>query len=194
MLKALQLIFSPFRTWEKISLARKSAVWVLCLYLLPLTVVAVAVEGYSLVRWGEQRSGLNLMVKVSSSTAIRYALSELAFLLGCVIVGAKFLQWITHSFQVASDYAQCFNVMAYGFGPIILGRFLDAAPGLNTWGCWALGALISSSVLYHGIALVLRPEQTKGFGLYMVSVLILILSSLLSHFIAVTVLRGKNWY
>jgi uncharacterized membrane protein YecN with MAPEG domain len=194
MLTALQLIFSPFRAWEKIALARKRAVWILCVYLLPLLAVAVAAEGYALVRWGEKRNELDFVIKVSISGATRYALAQFLFLFGSIVIGAKCLQWVTHSFQVASDFTQCFCLMAYGFSPLLLARFLDAVPGMNTWACWALGALLSSSVLYHGVALVLRPEQTKGFGMYLVSLLIVAFSSLLSHFMAVTVLRGKAWY
>ena len=192
MFTAIKLILFPFRTWEKISLARRGAASVLFLYLLPWTAVAVAVEGYSLVHWGERHSGLEFMIKISASAAIRYALAQAILLIGCVIVGAKAVQSVAHSFHVPSDYSQCVNLMAYGFSPIFLARLLDAAPVVNTWACWVLGALISTSVLYQGVALVLRPEQTKGFGIYMVSVLLLVLSSLLSHFIAVTVLHGKS--
>ncbi|MBI2950346.1 MAG: YIP1 family protein [Verrucomicrobia bacterium] len=194
MLTALQLIFSPFRAWEKITVARKRAVWILCVYLLPLMAMAVAAEGYALARWGEKRSGLDFIVKVSGSAALRYAVAQFLLLLASIVIGAKCLQWVTHSFQVASDFGQCFCLMAYGFSPILLARFLDAAPGMNTWACWALGALLSSSVLYHGVALVLRPEQTKGFGIYLVSLIVVVLSSVLSHFMAVTVLHGKAWY
>ena len=62
------------------------------------------------------------------------------------------------------------------FSPILLARFLDAVPALNTW-LLGLGALLSISVLYHGIRLVLRPDQTKGFGIYLVSAIIVILSA-----------------
>ena len=192
MFTAIKLILFPFRTWEKISLARRGAASILCLFLLPWTVVAVSVEAYSLVHWGERHSGVEFMIKVGADTAIRYALSQAILLIGCVVVGAKAVQAVAHSFQVPSDYSQCLNLMGYGSSPILLARLLDAVPVVNTWACWVLGALISSSVLYQGVALVLRPEQTKGFGIYMVSVLLLVLSSLLSHFIAMTVLHGKS--
>lgn len=194
MLTALRLLFFPFKTWEKISLARRGPAWILFVYLMPLLVAAVALEGLSLVRFGETRGGLEFSVKISTNAAIRYSATQLTLILSSILMGAKFLQWITHSFQVNSTYAQCLNVMAYGFSPILLTRFLDALPGLNTWACWGLGALLASSVLYHGVALVLRPEQTKGFGIYLVSLIIVILSSLLTHLFARTVLFGKVWY
>ncbi|MBI4662690.1 MAG: DUF1282 family protein [Verrucomicrobia bacterium] len=194
MFTAFQLIFAPFRTWERISLARRRAVWILAVYLLPLLLVVVSVEAFSLARWGEKRSGFEFAVPVRPEAAIRYAITQMILLLGSILAGGKFLQWVTHSFQVDSSYQQCFSLMAYGFSPILLARLLDAVPAMNTWACWAIGALLSTSVLYHGVALVLRPEQTKGFGMYIVGSIIGILSSLLSHFVALSVLRSKVFY
>ena len=192
MLTAIQLIFAPFRTWEKISLARRGVVWVLLVSLLPLLLASVAVEGYSLIHWGEKRGGFSMVIKASPSAGIRYSVTHAVLLLSSVVIGAKFLQWVTQSFQIQTSFAPCFSVMAYGFSPIFLGRFLDAVPALNTWVCWGLGALLSISVLYHGIGLVLRPEQTKGFGIYLFSAIMVTLSSLLSHFIAVAFLYGRT--
>ena len=90
-----------------------------------------------------------------------------------------------------TNYFQSFVVMAYGFEPIILARILDGFPVINTWVCWVIGVAVSTSVLYHGVGMVLRPEQTKGFGLYLISILIIVLVSALAHFAAVGVLEGK---
>ena len=92
----------------------------------------------------------------------------------------------THTLPEVKD-----TVMAYGFGPIILARILDGFPQLNTWVCWAIGAVGSVSVLYHGIGMILRPDQTKGFGLYLMAIIIVVLMSGLAHFAAVSVLHGK---
>jgi hypothetical protein len=56
-----------------------------------------------------------------------------------------------------------------------------------------MGALLAASILYHGVGLVLKPEQTKGFGLYLVSAMIVVFSSGVIHAIAGAVLRGKIW-
>lgn len=194
MITALQLIFTPFRTWERINAAQRSVLWILCLFLLPFLVSTVGLEGLSLWHWGERQDQLDHMVKISSDLAIRYSVAQLVLLLVSIFLGAKFLQWITFSFQVQSSYKRCFTMMAYGFGPIMLLRLFDALPRLNTWVCWGIGVLLSISALYHGVGLILRPEQTKGFGLYLVSMLTLVLSSGLSHFVAVSVLHGKIFH
>jgi hypothetical protein len=41
------------------------------------------------------------------------------------------------------------------------------------------------------VGMVLRPDQTKGFGLYLIAIIIIVLVSALAHFAAVAVLHGK---
>lgn len=185
------MIVSPFKAWGRVTTARPGYVQILALYLIPLTLLGVAVEGYSLSKWGEKRGEFEYALKVPAQSAFRYSIAQFILLLASVSIGAKCLQWVTLSFQVQTNYLSCFTLMAYGFGPILLSRFVDALPALPSWICWGLGGVMSISVLYHGVGLALRPEQTKGFGLYVVSVIIVILFSLLSHLVAMSVLRGK---
>ena len=191
MITVFQLIFSPFRAWEKINLAQRRVFWIFLFFLIPLLLISVGVEGLSLWSWGERRSEFDYFVKVTQDLAIRYGATQAVMLIISIFAWAKFLQWITHSFQVEGSYKQCFTLMVYGFSPVILLRLLDAVPRINTWACWAIGALLSASVLYQGVGIILRPDQTKGFGLYMVSVIIVVLSSGLSHFVALSILHGK---
>ena len=101
------------------------------------------------------------------------------------------MQWVAHSSQVQAGFTQCFTLMAYSFNPFLLVRFFDAIPGFNTWACWGLGALGALAVLYHGVGLALKPDQTKGFGLYLVSIIVVLFSGFFSHFMAQFILRGK---
>jgi hypothetical protein len=191
MITAFQLIFSPFETWEKISTALRGFIWVMGVYLLPLLVVACGVEGYLLTRWGEKRGEFGFIVKVPVDLAVRYTAAYFVILLASIIVSAKFLALASESFNVRTSFLQSFTVMAYGFGPLILVRILDGFPQMPSWLCWILGTVASISVLYHGIGMVLKPDQTKGFGLYLMSIIILVLVSGLGHFAALAVLHGK---
>jgi hypothetical protein len=193
MIKAFQLIFFPFKTWEKIAASQRAVPWILLLHLLPFLLVGVALEGYSLTRFGEERTEISSLVKVPEATSMRYAATQCLLLVASILIGAKLLQWITHSFQVENSYRQTFTLLAYGFSPFILARYADAVPSLPTWVCWVIGVLLSASALYHGVGLVLKPEQTKGFGLYLVSVLLVMLSAGIVHLTALAVLRGKFW-
>jgi hypothetical protein len=194
MITALQLIFSPFETWEKITIAQRGFFWVLCFYLLPLLLISLGVEGFLLNRWGEKEGELGYVIKVPLDLAIRYGVSYLAILLAGIFISAKFLALASESFNVHTTYTQSFTLMAYGFGPIILARILDGIPQLNTWLCWVIGAVATVAVLYHGIGMVLRPDQTKGFGLYLMAIVIVVLVSGVSHFAAVSVLHGKVFH
>jgi hypothetical protein len=191
MITAIQLIFSPAETWEKVTTAQRGFIWTVCLYLLPLLVVSVGIEAYLMTRWGEKRGDFGGVITVSPERALQYACAYIVLLLVSIFFSAKFLAWASESFNVPTNYAQCFTVMAYGFGPIILARILDGAPQVNTWLCWAVGVAASVSVFYHGIGVVLRPDQTKGFGLYLMAIVVVVLLSALSHFSAQAVLHGK---
>jgi hypothetical protein len=191
MIKALQLIFTPFPVWERIALSQRGLLWALCAHLLPLAAVTLAIEGFLLARWGMASGEFRMHRPVPVDLAVRYAASYFTVLIAGVFFSALILKWASESFNVVASYSQCFIVMAYGFSPIFLARILDGIPQLNTWVCWAIGAAGAVSVLYHGIGMMLRPEQTKGFGLYLMTIIIVILVSALSHFAAVSVLQGK---
>lgn len=192
MITAFQLIFSPFETWEKITVAQRGYVWILLVHLLPLLIVCLGLEGFMLNRWGEKQGDLDRIINVPVWLAFRYAATYFLILLAAVFVGAKFLGMASESFNVQTSYLQSLVVMAYGYGPIILIRVLDGFPQVNTWVCWVLGVAGTVSVLYHGIGMVLRPDQTKGFGLYLVAIVIVVLMSGLGHFAAISVLQGTQ--
>ena len=191
MITALQLIFSPFETWEKIATAQRGFVWTVCVYLLPLLILALGLEGFLLSQWGEKRGEFGFLIKVPVDLAVRYAAAYFVLLLAAIIISAKFLALASESFNVQTSYFQSFVVMAYGFGPIILARILDGFPQINSWVCWLIGAAAAISVLYHGVGMVLKPDQTKGFGLYLMSIIIVVLVSGVAHFAALSVLHGK---
>lgn len=142
--------------------------------------------------WGDPRAGLVSRIRIPQEAAIRYAGAQVALLMASILIGAQVLQWVARSSQVQSVFTQCFTLMAYSFSPFLLVRLIDAIPGFNTWACWGIGALGALSVLYHGVALALKPDQTKGFGLYLISIIFVLFSSFFSHFVAQFVLRGKS--
>lgn len=191
MITALKLIFSPVDTWMKITAAQRGLFFVLLFWLLPLLVFTVGVEGYALTRLGEYRGEFGHLVRVAPELAIRYAAAQGVLLLAAIFIGAFVLHRVARSFHVPSAFRQSFIAIAYSFGPILLARLPDCIPALNTWICWGLGALLTAAVLYNGVALALRPDQTKGFGLYLVGVIVALFSSAVAHLFALAVLQGK---
>lgn len=190
MFKVVQLVFSPAATWEKIAAEARGVVETLLLSLLPIMLLATALEAWSLIRFGERRD-LGHVVRITEQVAFRYGLTQLAAGFAVIFIGTKFLASVASSFHLQATYQQCFTTVAYGFCPLFLGQAIDAIPALPTWISWAIGAVLSVAVLYHGVALVLKPDQTKGFGLYILTSIFGLMLSAFAHFVSVSVLHDK---
>ncbi len=191
MIRVIALIFAPFRTWNKIAEAQRGVLFVLCVSFLPLMLGCVAVEAYSLMHWGEPRGAAENLVRIPQTVAVRYAIAQVGLLTACVFFSAYVLHAVAESFHIRTLFFQSFGAVAYGISPLVLMRLLDALPAIPSWLCWGLGVLLSISALYHGVALMLRPEQTKGLGLYLVTSIIIALSTGVSHFVAQAVLHER---
>ena len=190
MLRALNLLFSPEPEWQKAALKPPHFAVVLLLSLLPLMAIALAVEGWSLVKYGEVFRGLAPRA-ISVERAIKYEVFYAVMSLLVILFGARLLQNVGRTFNLQATYGACFVLIAYGYSPIFLSRLVDAFPKINTWICWAVGVVLSFRILYHGVALWLRPEQTKGFGLLLVSFVYILVLSALVHFAGIQVLQGR---
>jgi predicted tellurium resistance membrane protein TerC len=191
MIKVLLLILSPFKTWEKIAEKNRGFLAVSILFVLPLIFIAAAGEGYGLLRWGEKRGEFAHISKVTRELALRYEIVQIALALIILFVGAQLLLSVARSFQLNATFSQAYSTVAYGFSPLFAVQLLDGIPMVNTWICWGLGAILSMTVLYHGVALMLKPDQTKGFGIYLTTVIFMLIFSGLAHFVAWSVLQEK---
>ena len=190
MFRALSLLWSPEEEWQKAALKPPHVVVVLLISLLPLMAATLAVEGYALAKYGEIFGDIGRR-PVSVHRAIKYEVFYGIGSLVVIFIGAKLLQNVGLSFNLTSSYTVCFILVAFGYSPIFLGRLLDAVPKINTWICWAVGVALSLRILYHGVAWWLKPEQTKGFGLFLVSFVYILVLSALVHFASIQVLQGK---
>jgi uncharacterized membrane protein YecN with MAPEG domain len=190
MFRALNLLFSPEAEWQKAALKPPHFATVLFLSILPLMAIALAVDGWSLIKYGEVFRGLAARA-VSMERAVKYEVFYGVTSLLVILFGGRILQNVGRTFNLASTYSVCFILIAFGYFPILLVRLLDALPQINSWICWAVGVALAFRVLYHGIALWLRPEQTKGFGLLLVSFIYILVMSALVHFAAGQLLQGR---
>lgn len=192
MLSALQMLFSPFKAWEKVVAANRHWVFLLLTMVLPIIGITAAVEAAGLLNLRHRHTEVGT-VQFSKERVQKYEVVYVAASLAIILLGTVFLQSVAASFDVTATYSQCFAVLAYTYSPIMFLHMLDALPGINTWICYGIGLALSFQVLYHGVGLCLRPEQTKGFGLLLFSALFVTVLSGLAHFAAVMVLEGKLW-
>jgi hypothetical protein len=190
MIRALNLLFAPSKTWERMALKPPSAATILVVSLLPLIAITFAVEGYGLLKLGDSTGEMG-RINLPLERVIRYEAFYAVASIVVIFAGTFLLKSVAESFGVPCTFGGCFVLMACGFTPIFLLRMPDSLPKVSTWICWAVGAVLSVRILYHGVALWLKPEQTKGFGLFLVSVVYTFVLSGLVHFAAVQVLHGR---
>jgi hypothetical protein len=192
MIRAFQMIFSPEGVWPKIAEKNRHMIFVLFLSTLPLILVCLALEGLGLERLGEAMGEVGLgRVTPDRQVILKYLLAHLIGDLFFLFMGSYFLLSVARSFHGNPTFSQAFNTLAIGASPIFLMHALDGLPILYTWLCWGIGFGLAIRALYHGVAVNMRPEQTKGFGLYLVSIFIVGFLSGLAHFVSVQVLHGK---
>ena len=190
MLRALNLSISPEAGWQKTALNPPSAFVVLLASILPLMILGLAVEGYALMKYGEAFGDLGRHA-VSAERVLKYTIFYGIASLAVIIVGAGLLRNIGSTFNLQVSYGAWLVLLGMVYTPIFLARMLDAVPAIHTWICWSVGLALALRVLYHGVGGWLRPEQTKGFGLFLITFMYILVVSGLVHFAAIQVLQGK---
>ena len=191
MIKALLLIFDPISTWDGIVRARRSMAFVIWLYLLPLLLFTLAVEGYSMVKWGKWQSVVGRDKTFPAAEAVVVQVVQCLLSVLVVLVGAKMIKSIGETFHGQHTYDQAFTTVAYGLSPLFLLRLLDVFPGIEPWASWGIGICLSVAVLYHGVPRMMLPDPSHAFGLYLVSSALLVLVSGAVRFVTVSCLAGK---
>jgi hypothetical protein len=175
MLKALMFIFMPQRGWNTVAEDKRGIPFVLFLYLMPLLAITGAIEGLGLVKWGKDQSSV-LPTKTFAVPDIKvYVLVQFLMSIIVVFVGAKMVQSTCEAFRGRQTYTQTFRLTAYALGPMFLCRIFDAAPFLPWWLVMAVGMVLSIAALYNGVPRIMEPDPPQAFGLYVSTVVVLVL-------------------
>lgn len=191
MIKALLLIFEPVATWERIVQSQRRWLFVLTGFLLPLLFLTSLAEGFGLVQWGVVQKDM-LRPKVFSLTEASVYLGAQALLsILIVIVAAWLIKSLGETFHGRHSFGQAFTAVAYGLSPLFAFRVLDAFPAISPWVAWGIGILLSTAVLYHGLPRVMLPDPPHAFGLYLMSVILLIIITGLARFVTTWYLAGR---
>src|SRR5262245_10750054 len=177
MIKVFLLILDPTNTWDRIELEkpRHRVATLFLSFVLPVLAFGCAVEAWGLLYLGETRGVLDdHVVRMPTAVVARYLGVEAGLSLLILFAGARGLQLLGASFHRRHSYTECFATLSFAMGPLFLFRALDAFPAINTWICWAIGAILAISVLYRGIPRLMKPDPSNALGLYLVSALVLI--------------------
>ena len=191
MIKTLLLISAPGPTWERIASAQRKSGWILVFHLMPLLVISSLAEGFGLVEWGKPRGRGSHFFKFSVREAVIFEAAQILLSLGVVIFAARIIKSLGETFHGRHSFNQTFTVAAYSLGPLFLLRMLDAFPYISTWLIWAVGFFLSASLLYYGLPRIVRPDPSHALGLYLMSVLLLLMVTGLTAFVTVWFLQGR---
>lgn len=192
MIKALLLILDPEKTWAKIEQNPPTLASVFLTYLLPLLLLGTGVEIWGMMELGYDKGAIvERRVKLDQDLAVRYGGAQMALGLLVAVVGAWLFKKVTQGFHTRHNYKETFATLAYSLGPIYLMRVLDALPGVNSWICWAAGAVLGVAVLYRGIPRVLKPDPSNALGVYLTCSFLFVAITGLAHYVAQLALQEK---
>jgi len=191
MIKALLLIFSSPATWLRLSETPRKWVAILLSYVVPMTLLAGAAEGYGLVHWGKPRGDILRVTHFSMKFAVAYETGQFLLSLALVFLAARLIKSLGGTFHGRHTFTQTFTVAAYGLSPLFLLRLFDAFPGASPWLTWLVGIVLCISVLYSGIPLIMRPDPPHALGLYLMTSMLLFMITGLLRFVTAWYLMGK---
>jgi len=191
MLTALLLMLSPGATWDRVEEAKRGVLFVLFTHVLPLLVLVSAAEGYGLVYWGRVVGPLSRLKQFPLRETIVFESGQLMLALLVVGICAWMAKSSGETFHGRHSFAQAFGLVAYGFAPFFLFRASDAFPGISSWLSWGIGLLFTIGALYHGVPRVMQPDPAHAFGLFLVSSLLIALTTGLAQTLSWCYLQGK---
>jgi hypothetical protein len=192
MLRALLLIVDPSRTWEAIKNDQHSVLRLTFQLVIPLLLVTSVGEALGFMHLGVEHGRLTETVtKVPLELALRYEAVQAALTLFIVYAGSALLKVVAASFHRRHGYQECFTTLGYCITPLLLLRLLDGVPAINTWVCYGIGIFLALSSLYRGIPFVMKPDPSNALGLFMLSSLLLLVTTGIAHFVAQLVLEER---
>ena len=191
MIRSFPILFAPSGVFPKIALAVPNALVVFFVELLPLLLVSLWVEFYGMTHWPEKLGDFGTASVLPQPLALQYTGAQFVIFIASLLIGSTVLREVSISSETQVTWSQCFLTLCYCLTPLAFSRVLDAIPAMNTWVCWAIGSTLTARALYHGVAVLLKPEQTKGFGLFLFAFVLITFLSALGHLMGQLVLQGR---
>ena len=191
MIKILFLISAPGPTWDRIVSAQRKPGWILIFHLLPLLLLSSAAEGFGLVEWGKRRGLGSHFFTFSPHEAVVFEAAQILLSVAIVVLAARIIKSLGETFHGRHSFTETFTVAAYGLGPLFMLRMFNAFPYISPWLVWAVGFFLVTSLLYSGIPRVMRPDPPHALGLYLMSILLLLIITGLTAFVTIWFLQGR---
>lgn len=190
MIKVFFLIFEPAVAWEKIALARRGFFFICFTNLLPLLLLATAVEGFGLVKWGKWQQAFDKFRAFTPRQVVAFEVLQFVLLLASVFIIALVILRVSQTFHQRQNYLGAFTATVYGLSPFFLIQLLNAAPTMSPWVTWGLGVTLSVWILYQGLPRIMMPDPTHAFGLYLSSAMVVVMTTAIIRLITGLYLMG----
>lgn len=190
MIKVFFLIFEPSVAWEKIAQARRGILFITGTFLVPFILLGAAVEAWGLQKHGKLQPKFQMFKDFSRTEIITYEAVQFVLLLAVVFICALLVFKISQTFQSRLNFLQVFTTVAYGFSPVFLFHLLDYGQAMHPATTWLLGMALTMWILYQGVPRVMQPDPTHAFGVYLSSVIVVVLTSGLARLITGMYLLG----
>ncbi len=191
MLNALLLFFSPARTWERIVDSGRGVFYVLFTYLLPIMILTSIGEGYGLMHWGKWQGEPPHLRKLSAGESVVFEACQFLLSLFVVLINAGLAKSVGSTFHGRHTFTQGFIAVSYGLAPLFLARLLNASSDVSPWLSWSIGILLSLALLYHGIPISMEPDPAHAFGLYVITSLMVFMTTGMLEIITAFYLHGN---
>ena len=184
MIRFWKLLKNPSPNWESLFEEPPSALKVFFIFFLPILILSIMTESagwYFLQISASFTNKAPQSIAVFESQIIRWQGIQLGLTMGLLILIPQILRWISVSFGVRLQYKDAFLFSLYALAPLVLVRFPDSLPWINTWICWSVGLLVSFRLLYHGAPYLLQRKLAGAFGFFMITFLVFIVLNAISH-------------
>lgn len=190
MIKVFFLIFEPTVAWEKIAQARRGFAFITVVHVLPFLLAGTALEAWGLHLHGKWQPRFDHYKLFSAPEIINFEIIQFVLLFAVVLVSALLIYKIAQTFQDRLSFLQAFTTAAYGFSPLFLAHFLDAGATVHPAAPWVIGIGLIMWILYQGIPRVMQPDPTHAFGVYLSTIIVVILTSGLERVVTGMYLLG----
>ena len=191
MFLVILMIFDPAGGWTRAAESARSTARMLLLHLLPLLLLGCVAEGFGMMRWGKRVSQFGTMKTFTLDETVRYEAGQFAVGLAVVCFCAVVLRGLGNTFQRRQKFTQSLAVSVFGLGPVFLMRVCDAFPAIHPLVPWIIGAALTMAILYQGIPRVMRLDPSDALGVYMSSMLVLVLASGIGRVLVICYLQSK---
>jgi len=185
------MIMDPEAGWGRAAESARSTVRVLLLHLFPLLLLGCVAEGFGMMRWGKRVGQFGTVKTFTLDEVLAYEACHFGVGLIVVLIGAVVLRGLANTFHSRQKFAQALAVSVFGLGPVFLLRVLDAFPAIPPLVPWIIGAALTIGVLYQGVPRVMRLDPAHALGVYMSSMMVLVLASGIGRVLVIYFLQGK---